>query len=121
MCGNHLDSLLDLSLHIQSVELPFNMPPEKRKRIDGESDESDSSEPVRSDIWFDDGNIIIQAENTQFRLYKGLLCNASESEVLKAAIRNIGDSKGVDGCPLLCLSDSSLELSYVFKSIFYRW
>jgi hypothetical protein len=68
------------------------------------------------DIWFADGDIVIQAENTQFRVYKGTLCNASE--VLKEAVENIGDSKGMKGFPLLCLSDSSVDVAYVFKTSF---
>jgi hypothetical protein len=91
----------------------------KRQRTECESSESDGAEPVRSDIWFADGNIVIQAENMQFRVYKGTLCNASE--VLKEAVENIGDSNGVKGLPLLCLSDSSVDVAYVFKTIFYRW
>jgi hypothetical protein len=95
------------------------MQPTKRKRTEGEPDGSDATDPVRSDIWFDDGNIIVQAHNMQFRVYKGVLCN--RSEVLMAAIEDIVDSKGVEGCPLLLLSDSSVDVAYVFRAIFDRW
>ncbi|KAJ7110798.1 hypothetical protein C8R43DRAFT_1079255 [Mycena crocata] len=72
-----------------------------------------------SDIWFDDGNIVIQAENTQFRVYKGALSRAST--VLKEAIDYIGEGKGVEWCPLLFLSDSAAEMAYVLRAIFDRW
>ncbi|KAJ7679607.1 hypothetical protein B0H17DRAFT_944046 [Mycena rosella] len=93
------------------------MQPTKRKRTGCES--SEAGEPVRSDIWFDYGNLVVQAENLQFRVYKGTPC--SSSEVLRAAIYNVGDSKGVEGCPLVFLSDSSVEVAYLFRVIFYRW
>ncbi|KAJ7681828.1 hypothetical protein DFH06DRAFT_282732 [Mycena polygramma] len=93
------------------------MQPTKRKRTDGDC--NDAIEPLRSNIWFSDGNLIVQAQNTQFRVYKGTLCTSSE--VLKGAIENMGDSKGLEGCPLLFLSDSSVDVGYLFEVIFDRW
>ncbi|KAJ7458972.1 hypothetical protein FB451DRAFT_1097548 [Mycena latifolia] len=92
------------------------MHPIKRPRVDSQSE---PAEPVCSDIWFEDGNIVIRAENTQFRVYKGTLC--SHSDVLKQAIENMEESKGVDGCPLLRLSDCSTDVQCVLRTIFYRW
>ncbi|KAJ7773971.1 hypothetical protein B0H16DRAFT_1510574 [Mycena metata] len=89
------------------------------KRRRAESWDDSPTSPVRSDIWFEDGNIIVQAEDTQFRVYKGPLCKSSE--VLKTAVDNMGDSKGVDGCPLLFLSDSPTDLGHVFRALFDPW
>ncbi|KAJ7431371.1 hypothetical protein B0H11DRAFT_1762273, partial [Mycena galericulata] len=72
-----------------------------------------------SDIWFEDGNLTVQARDTQFRVYKGPLC--SSSSILKEAVENLEDSKGVDGCPLLYLPESSIEVAYVLRTIFDRW
>ncbi|KAJ7151978.1 hypothetical protein C8R46DRAFT_913377, partial [Mycena filopes] len=74
---------------------------------------------VRSDIWFDAGNIVVRAEDTQFRVYKGTLCNSST--VLKNLVENVVDSKGIEGCPLLFLSDSAIEVGHVLRTMFYRW
>ncbi|KAJ7773953.1 hypothetical protein B0H16DRAFT_115164 [Mycena metata] len=71
-----------------------------RKRPRVESSGGAPADPVRSDIWFEDGNIIVQ--------------------VLKSAVDDMEESKGVDGCPLLFLSDSAIELSYVLRALFYR-
>ncbi|KAJ7033808.1 hypothetical protein C8F04DRAFT_957159 [Mycena alexandri] len=76
-------------------------------------------EPLRTEIWFDDGNIIVQAENTQFRLFKGALC--SSSDVFKDLVEDMADLTAEDGCPLLLLSDSAVELTYVLRTIFHRW
>ncbi|KAJ7083468.1 hypothetical protein C8R44DRAFT_992026 [Mycena epipterygia] len=70
------------------------MQPTKRKR----TDEDSGIEPVRSDIWFDDGNIVVQAEDTQFRIYRGTLC--SHSEVLKHMVEEMDDLTDV----LFCIS-----------------
>ncbi|KAJ7718415.1 hypothetical protein DFH07DRAFT_333663 [Mycena maculata] len=87
----------------------------KRQRVDPIA----VAVPIRSDIWFADGNIVIQAQDTQFRVYKGPLCNASP--VLKTAVEDLGDSKGVEGCPLLHLTDSSTDVACVLRTIFDRW
>ncbi|KAK7027754.1 hypothetical protein R3P38DRAFT_2939912 [Favolaschia claudopus] len=83
------------------------------------TDDSPSLNITRSDIWFDDGNIIVQAETTQFRLYKGALC--ASSAILKEAVENLGESKGVEGCPILFLSDSSEDLGCLLHVMFYPW
>ncbi|KAJ7775514.1 hypothetical protein B0H16DRAFT_1757026 [Mycena metata] len=76
-------------------------------------------ELLRSEIWFDDGNIIVQAENTQFRLFKGALC--SSSDVFKDLVEDMADLTAEDGSPLLLLTDSAAELTYVLRTIFHRW
>ncbi|KAJ7132701.1 hypothetical protein C8R46DRAFT_923984 [Mycena filopes] len=97
--------------------------PEPRKRT--ESTRTPSGLPElppevpRSDIWFDDGNLVVQAENTQFRLFKGTLC--SSSEVFKDLVEEMDDLCVEDGTPLLLLSDSAVELTYVLRTIFHRW
>lgn len=42
------------------------------------ADESDEDLPERSDVlWYDDGNIILQADKTQFRVHKSILSQHS--------------------------------------------
>ncbi|KAJ6615350.1 hypothetical protein B0H10DRAFT_2041009 [Mycena sp. CBHHK59/15] len=69
--------------------------------------------------WKHRGAQVVQAENTQFHVYKGTLCN--HSEVLKQNVENMEDSEGVEGCPLLHLSDATIEVENVFRTVFYRW
>ncbi|KAJ7762115.1 hypothetical protein B0H16DRAFT_1529720 [Mycena metata] len=73
----------------------------------------------RSDIWFDDANLIVQAEDTQFRVYKGSLSRIST--VFKTNIENIVTTKGMDETPVLQLSDSPNEVAHLFRAIFDRW
>ena len=37
----------------------------------------DSTLVTRSDIWLEDGNIVLQAENMQFKVHRGLLARVS--------------------------------------------
>ena len=72
----------------------------------------------RSDIWFDDGNIVLQAENVQFKFYKGLL--ATYSPFFKDAFaipqpQLEQDSDTVDGCQIMRLPDSAADVEYMLS------
>ena len=76
-------------------------------------------EIIRSKYWFDDGNIILQAENTQFRVHRSLLSNQSVvfSDMFSMPQPMALDPL-VDGCPVVFLSDKADDLELVM-AIFY--
>ncbi|KAJ6449174.1 hypothetical protein DFH09DRAFT_1386125 [Mycena vulgaris] len=77
------------------------------------------SEPHRlQDLWFEDGNLVIQAGNSQFRVYRGIL--AARSPVFKDMLSfpQPPDSVIVDGCPLVHLPDVEREVTEFLKAIF---
>ncbi|KAJ6548098.1 hypothetical protein DFH09DRAFT_1504563 [Mycena vulgaris] len=77
------------------------------------------SEPQRvQKLWFEDGNIAIQAGNSQFRVYRGIL--AARSPVFKDMLSfpQPPDSELVDGCPLVRLTDAATEVTAFSKVIF---
>ena len=88
--------------------------PEKRQRTD-----EGSPDAVRSDIWFDDGNIVLQAENVQFRFFKGIL--AAYSPFFRDAFaipQPMHNSEGtVEGCPVMKLPDSAADVEYMLSFI----
>ena len=91
----------------------------KRKRTLSES--SHTGEPVRSpDYWFEDGNIVLQAENTQFRIHKGIL--ARHSSVFKDMVGipqpSTSEEDLVEGCPLVRLSDAAKDWTNVLSIIY---
>ncbi|KAJ7100480.1 hypothetical protein C8R44DRAFT_888299 [Mycena epipterygia] len=60
-----------------------------------------AGEPHRiQELWFD-GNLIIQAANSQFRMYRGILA-----------------AQLIDGCPLVRLPDSVMDVRVILKAIF---
>ncbi|KAF7973896.1 hypothetical protein HWV62_14036 [Athelia sp. TMB] len=77
------------------------------------------ADPVRSDLWYDDGNIILQAENTRFKVYRGILVeNSTVFRDMFSLPQPPGDADMVEGCPLVRLYDSAEEVGYVMEALF---
>lgn len=72
-----------------------------------------------SKFWFEDGNIILQAEHTQFRLHRSVL--SIHSRVFRDMFACSQPENGpmIDGCPLVYLSET-LEDVKNFVKILYR-
>ncbi|KAJ7617965.1 hypothetical protein FB45DRAFT_840759 [Roridomyces roridus] len=80
--------------------------------------DSESSPLVRSsELWFDDGTVILQAENTLFRAYRGVL--AAQSPVFKDtfSIPQPKEQETVDGCPLLQVHDSARDFEMFLSAL----
>ncbi|KZP06058.1 hypothetical protein FIBSPDRAFT_842475 [Athelia psychrophila] len=77
-----------------------------------ESDISKHSEP-----WFEDGNIILETEHTQFKVYKGIL--AANSSVFGDMFAfNQGDVDQMeDNCPIVQLYDRADDLRVVLNTL----
>jgi hypothetical protein len=101
-------------------------PPLKRQRRDDVQEDTETQPLQRSRFWFDDGNVILQAENTQFRVHRSLL--SLHSNVFKDMFSmpqpmDTATTLNVEGCPIITLSDKASDLEHVL-SIFYenvRW
>ncbi|KAF7295884.1 hypothetical protein HMN09_01132100 [Mycena chlorophos] len=68
------------------------------------------------ELWFADGTIVLQAENTQYRVYRGIL--ERYSPILKAALENAPERKPVAGCPVFDLNDSVLDSTPFLLALF---
>nr|GAT54149.1 predicted protein [Mycena chlorophos] len=68
------------------------------------------------ELWFADGTIILRAENTQYRVYRGIL--ERYSPILKAALENAPERKPVAGCPVFDLNDSVLDSTPFLLALF---
>lgn len=68
------------------------------------------SQPVRSELWFEDGTIVLEAEATQFRVYRGIL--AANSAIFRDmfGLCQPAEEDTVDGCPIVRLHDSAKDL-----------
>ncbi|KAF7291418.1 BTB domain-containing protein [Mycena indigotica] len=84
-------------------------PPPKRKRSDSEAA---VNLLTRSDVWFDDGNIVVQAQTTQFRVFRGTL--AFHSPKLKALIDALPEDA------TLMLEEDPVDWEHVFKKLFHH-
>ncbi len=96
-------------------------PPAKRKR--GDSDSEPAVAVHRSEIfWFDDGSVVLQVENTQFRVHRSIL--ASHSTVFKDLFQvpqpESDKSDWVDGCPIVCMSGDTAEDWVHILTVMYK-
>ncbi|KAJ7432202.1 hypothetical protein B0H11DRAFT_820802 [Mycena galericulata] len=81
-------------------------PSAKRKRADLETPESS---PTHSKIWMPYGDIILQAESTQFRVNRDVL--AQQSPVFKDmfSVPQPPNEVAVEGCPIVQVSDTAKD------------
>lgn len=61
----------------------------------------------KTGLWFEDGTIIIQAEDTLFRVYSGLLSRQSQMLVGHASVL---ENMPVEGCPLVIHQESAEKM-----------
>ncbi|KAJ7694273.1 hypothetical protein B0H14DRAFT_3759338 [Mycena olivaceomarginata] len=72
--------------------------------------QADGISLVCSDVWFDDGTVVLQVEKTLFRVYRGVL--AAQSSIFRDtfAIPQPPTQEKYDGCPLILLHDSPEDM-----------
>lgn len=78
--------------------------------------------PKRSSVWFEDGNVVLQAENTQFRVYRGILCASSSifKDMFSIPQPPLSKERLVEGCPVVYLPDSAIDVQYVLEALCQR-
>ncbi|KDR69921.1 hypothetical protein GALMADRAFT_76606 [Galerina marginata CBS 339.88] len=82
-----------------------SIPPEKPAQVEG--------------LWFEDGNLILRAENSLFRIYSGLL--AARSSVFRDMLSFPPPYEGnptMDGCSIVTVYDSARDMGYFLQAIF---
>ncbi|KDR79555.1 hypothetical protein GALMADRAFT_243654 [Galerina marginata CBS 339.88] len=103
------------------IDLTSSFPNGKRKRTSpqADSDGKDQAVIVKSPrFWFEDGNIIFQAQNTQFRVYKGIMTRNSKFFREKLALpRPLGEDL-VEGCSVVYLDDSEKDWVRIFAILY---
>lgn len=76
---------------------------------------------IRGEPWFDDGNIVLQAENTQWRIYRGILSASSSVFADMFAIPQPATGEDlVDGCPVVAVTDSAQDWKCVLDTLYER-
>ncbi|KAJ7782676.1 hypothetical protein B0H16DRAFT_1493957 [Mycena metata] len=89
-------------------------PPAKGQSTEGDKDAS----ITRSSIWYKDGSIVLQAQNTQFRVYWGLLSQNSSFLRDLEDLPQPPDQPTVDGCPVIELPDDAIDVEFVLKALY---
>ena len=104
--------------------------PLKRRRTEDELEDdplrmatdSDSNSPsttaTRSDVWFDDGSVVLQAENIQFKVHRSVLCRHSSVFRDVFSMPHPKDEPTVDSCPVIYLQDSAEDLKHMLLALY---
>ena len=79
----------------------------------GPSSTSSSTLRWHPEIWFDDGNIVLVARETAFRIYRRLLAGQSTVFSDMFASSTSSPDETFDGCPVVHLSDSPHDLAHL--------
>ena len=69
----------------------------------------------RSNLWFDDGNIILSVRGTHFRVHRGVL--ARHSKVFKD-MTSIPQPPAADSCPTVPLDDDPEDWEKLLKIMY---
>ncbi|KAJ7735772.1 hypothetical protein B0H16DRAFT_1426003 [Mycena metata] len=87
-------------------------PSTKRKRVGPDPSEvvlNPDSPPTRSKIWMPYGDIILQAESTQFRLNRDVLSRQSSVFRDMFSIPQPPNEPTIEGCPIVHVSDTAKD------------
>jgi hypothetical protein len=96
------------------------VPRAKRKRTE-EPEDKGKFPPVQStSYWFDDGNVVLQAENTQYRVHRSLLSRHSNffKDMFSLPQPAMDPGPTSEGCPVIFLSDKATDLEHVLSVIY---
>ncbi|OCH85369.1 hypothetical protein OBBRIDRAFT_839002 [Obba rivulosa] len=71
-----------------------------------------------TDVWFEDGNVILTAVGVGFRVHRGVLSAASALFRDMFSMRQTDDQEHLDGCPLIEMHDSPDELRHLLRILY---
>ncbi|KAJ7733565.1 hypothetical protein DFH07DRAFT_894182 [Mycena maculata] len=71
-----------------------------------------------SDVWFDDGSLIIEAAGVLYRISRSVLAERSPIFKDTLSIPQPTDSETIDGCPVVHLYDSPEDVTPFLRAIF---
>lgn len=72
---------------------------------------------TRSEIWYDDGSVVLRAHSTQFRIHWTILSSSSFFRDMRG-LPQPPDQASVEGCPLIELSDSVQDVEHLLNALY---
>ncbi|KAJ7809055.1 hypothetical protein B0H14DRAFT_2867809 [Mycena olivaceomarginata] len=86
-------------------------PPAKRQR-------TEDAPIMRSEIWRNDGSVVLQAANMQFRVHWSVLALHSSVFSDMQGLPQPDDQPTVEGCPVVELPDDPQDIEYLLKALY---
>jgi hypothetical protein len=86
-------------------------PPQKRHR-------TEDAPITRSEIWHNDGSVVLQPGNTQFRVHWSVLALHSSFFRDMQGLPQPPDQPSVEGCPVVELPDDTEDVEYLLKVLY---
>ncbi|KAJ7684254.1 hypothetical protein DFH06DRAFT_1155121 [Mycena polygramma] len=79
----------------------------------------DENTPTRVEqLWFSDGGLVVQAEQSLFRVSSGILAARSLVFQDMLLLNQPPDAETIEGCPVVRLPDSAADVTCFFRAIF---
>ncbi|KAH8101956.1 hypothetical protein BXZ70DRAFT_1007185 [Cristinia sonorae] len=99
----------------------FEMKMERATKRIRDDEGSQGGEYQRGEVWYEDGNVVLIAEGTTFRVHRGVL--SQRSDAFRDMFAVISGSQPVDaemweGCPVVHLSDRKYELKHMLTALY---
>ena len=69
------------------------------------------------ELWFEDGNIVLLARDTAFRVYRGLLTRHSVIFRDLFSMAQPSSAETMESCPVVHISDSPDDLRYLLRPL----
>ena len=73
---------------------------------------------THSDIWHDDGSVVLQVETTQFRVHWGVLSLHSTFFRDMRGLPQPAQEHSIDGCPVIELHDSVTDVQHLLNALY---
>ncbi|KAJ7686503.1 hypothetical protein B0H17DRAFT_940412 [Mycena rosella] len=87
-------------------------PPLKRQR-------TETGPVTRSEIWYDDGNVILQSENTLFRVHWSILSQNSSFFRSLQGLPQPPEQPSIEGFPVIELPDTLPDVETLLRALYY--
>lgn len=82
------------------------------------ADDNDNRQKRVADLWFTDCSLVIQAENSLFRVSRSMLADRSSVFRDMFMVPQPAEQELLDGCPVVARPDSAADVTAFLKALF---
>ena len=73
---------------------------------------------TQSDFWFEDGSVVLIAQNIKFKVHRGMLARHSLIFQDLLSLPPPMDQRTIDGCPIIELHDLPDDVWYLLRALY---